>query len=111
MTDNDDGADRRLSRRALLLGAFTLPLVILDPEPASAQLGLIGAMLGGFRFRFHRRHSGGHHHYHARPHYARHRGRAHVANRRRHGGGGGGGDSGGGGGGSGGGGQFSKGGL
>ena len=26
MTDNDDGADRRLSRRALLLGAFTLPL-------------------------------------------------------------------------------------
>ncbi|RNJ48396.1 hypothetical protein [Methylocystis hirsuta] len=102
MTDNDDGADRRLSRRALLLGAFTLPLVVLEPEPASAQLGLIGAMLGGFRFR--RRHYGGYHHYHARPHYARHRGRVHVANRHRHGGGGGGGGSGGGG-------QFSKGGL
>ncbi|WP_210331273.1 hypothetical protein [Methylocystis sp. H62] len=109
MTDNDDGADRRLSRRALLLGAFTLPLVVLEPEPASAQLGLIGAMLGGFRFRYHRRHYGGYHH--ARSHYARHRGRVHVAHHRRHRGGGGGGGGGDGGGGSGGGGQFSKGGL
>lgn len=107
MSDNDDGVDRRLSRRSLLLGAFILPLVVLEPEPASAQLGLIGAMLGGFRFRFRHRHYGGYHHYRARRHFARHRGRVRVASRHRRSGGGGGG----GGGGSGGGGQFSKGGL
>ncbi|MBM3563574.1 MAG: hypothetical protein FJX48_10620 [Alphaproteobacteria bacterium] len=102
MTDNDSGVDRRLSRRSLLFGALTLPLVVLDPEPASAQLGLIGAMLGGLRFRFRRRHYGGYaHHYRARRHYARHRGRVRVASHhRRRGGGGGGGSGGGGGGGS-----------
>jgi hypothetical protein len=106
MSDNDDGVDRRLSRRSLLLGAFILPLVVLEPEPASAQLGLIGAMLGGFRFR-HRRYRG-YHHYRVRRHFARHRGRVRVASRHRHSGGGGGG---GGGGSPEGGGQFSKGGL
>lgn len=101
MADNESDVDRRLSRRSLLFGALTLPLVVVDPEPASAQLGLIGAILGGMRFRGRRRHYGGYSsHYHARSHYAHRRGRAHVASsHRRHGGGGGGGGSGGGGGG------------
>ncbi|WP_292534285.1 hypothetical protein [Methylocystis sp.] len=95
MIDNDSDVDRRLSRRALLFGALTLPLVVLEPEPASAQLGLIGAILGGLRFRGHRRHYGGYHHYRASRHYARHRGRVRVASHhRRHGGGGGGGGGG-----------------
>ncbi|MGD9659259.1 MAG: hypothetical protein AB7U61_16750 [Methylocystis sp.] len=103
MTDNESGVDHRLSRRSLLFGALTLPLVVVDPEPAAAQLGLFGAILGGFRYRGRRRRYGGYsrHHHHASRHHAHHRGRAHVTSRhhRRRGGGGGGSGGGGGGGG------------
>ncbi|MGJ0397068.1 MAG: hypothetical protein ACR65U_12660 [Methylocystis sp.] len=97
MIDTDSGVETRLSRRSLLFGVLTLPLVVLDPEPASAQFGLFGALLGGLRFRGRRRHYGGYaRHHHARRHYAHHRGRVRVASHHRQRGGGGSGGGGGG---------------
>ena len=82
---NDGKGAPSVSRRALLLGLFALPIAaILEPEPALAQFGgLVGAFFGGRRY-----HSGSYHHhaYHGRRsgirRRSRHHARAHVLRRR-----------------------------
>jgi hypothetical protein len=111
----DEKSSPGLSRRALLLGLFALPVAaILEPEPALAQFGgLFGAMFGGGRYRrrSYRRHSyHGHAHYrgrrsirrrhrYARPHVLHRHYRPHAVSHHAHGGGHHGGGGGGGGGG------------
>jgi hypothetical protein len=104
-----------VSRRSFLLAFLTLPVIVLDPEPAAAQFGgLLGAVLhglthgrGGYRYGHHSR--GGERHYarhsrrvrhahHARTRHARGHAHTRVAH---HAGGQGGGHGGGGGGGGG----------
>ena len=82
---NDGKGAPGVSRRAVLLGFFALPIAaILEPEPALAQFGgLFGAVFG------HRRYH--HNSYHHQAHHGRRRGisrrsrhaRAHVPHRRR----------------------------
>lgn len=103
--ETDEKAKRSISRRALLMGLFALPIATLDPEPALAQFIGIGPFRlhlgpsGGGYYRSRPRHSGGGRVRHSRGHGSRHASQGSGRRGRR--GGGGGGHAGGGGGGGG----------